>query len=336
MTGNLFIPVDFGLKTPGQPGVDNGTQRPWPGNQPIWYSNNSIWLDPGVDAATIGQPTSVKVRVSNKGTQAMKFVMVEAWFFIPGIGAMTPQGSFQTFASGHADVPAGGSTEFICNASPVWVPSDTDMAKTDGGHACIIANCFQDAEFVDNPEGGPVDITHTVAPNGDQHQGQRNIHFVKVQKAAASAPQHVHYNTYPPVDSGSHEYLVSATHVNPRIERFDPTTAFVLESQEGVETFDNGVDRGSGFNLITSEGPVEIKPSTAPLTFELRTEGMPRELGTRFRFEADRADQIESEMTFQLPSDPEVGSLHSFDIGMWDENDELVGSGLRVLVLVTE
>ncbi|MEE1801928.1 hypothetical protein PUR57_25110 [Streptomyces sp. JV176] len=336
MTGNLFISMDFGLNTPEQPGTDDGTQRPWTSDKPIWYSNNSIRLDPGVDIATVDQPTHIKVRVSNKGAQVMKSVMVEAWFFIPGIGDMKPPGAFHTFVSGLADVPAGGSTVFTCDTDPVWVPSDTDLAKTNGGHACIIANCFQSDEFVADPEGRPVDINQPVASNGDQHQGQRNIQIIKVQKAVASAPQRVTYTTYPPTSSSHHEYLVSATHVNPGIERFDPTTESVLVSQEGVEAFETGVNGGSGLNLITSGGPVEIRPATDPPTFELRTEGMPRELGTRFRFEEDRADQIDSEVIVQLPPDAEVGSLHSFDLGMWADNGELVGSGMHVLVLVTE
>ncbi|MFF0430707.1 hypothetical protein ACFYU9_00560 [Streptomyces sp. NPDC004327] len=331
MPGNLFIPIDYSLNGPGS---DDGTQRPWNGS-PVWYANNSIWVDPGVDKAQIDQETHVKVRVSNKGDTLMKAVTVDAWFFVPGIGDMSPSSALKRFSSGQLDIKAGESVVFTADASPVWKPSDPELAKTQGGHGCIIANCYQSDEVVANPEGAPVGETTPVDPTVDQHLGQRNITLVKVSQDDAPAPQKVPYTTFPP-RGGNPEVMVNASPANPRIDRIDPTSEFVLASQEGIEAFEAGMDGGSGLNLITSGGPVEIRPSTDPPSFELSAEGMPRELGTRFRFDEGRPDQIDSEIMVRLPANAEIGSLHTFDLGMYDADDVLIGSGLRVLVLVTE
>ncbi|MET8507953.1 hypothetical protein ABZV60_25360 [Streptomyces sp. NPDC004787] len=331
MAGNLFIPIDFGLNGPGN---DNGN-RPWQGPQ-AFYDNSSIWLDPRTNVAHVGEATHVKVRVSNRGTQKMQAVTVQAWSFVPGIGNMSPSSAIQTFESGIGDIPAGGSLVFTCDASPVWHPSTAELAKTTNGHMCIIANCFQSDEFVPDPEGGPVPNPVPVNPEGDQHQGQRNIQIVQVQQAAASEPQHVHYSTYtPPASPTPHTgpYLVSATH---NLRDLDPAAILALRGHEGFAVDpDSGIVNGGGLNLITSEGLRRILPSTEPPAFELRVPNLPG-LDEMFHFAEDRPAMIDSEMVVQLPRDAEVGSLHSFDISLKDDKGYLVGSGLTVMMLVTE
>ncbi|MFI8961904.1 hypothetical protein ACIGO8_07295 [Streptomyces sp. NPDC053493] len=330
MAGNLYIPIDFGLNGPGN---DNGN-RPWQGPQ-AFYDNASIWLDPRTNVAHVGEATHVKVRISNRGGQTMKAVTVQAWSFVPGIGNMSPSSAIQTFESGMGDVPAGSSLVFTCDASPVWHPSTEELAKTTNGHMCIIANCFQSDEFVPDPEGGPVPNARPVDPVGDQHQGQRNIQIVQVQQDAVSEPQHVHYSTYtPPVEHTPHTgpYLVSATH---NLRELDPAGILALRGHEGFSIDSDTVIANGGLNLLTSGGPRKILPSTEPPTFELRAPGMPG-LGEAFHFAEDRPVMIDSEMVVQLPRDAEVGSLHTFDIGLKDDKGYLVGSGLTVMMLVTE
>lgn len=335
--GNLFLPIDLGANS-----VDDG-QRPWSHDDVHrWYDNASILLhlvepDPLGELpqdgyrTRVGSRTTVKVSVKNKGSQPMNDVEVQAWVFAPGIGEMTPPRAIRSFASdGAAAVPAGGVTQF--SLIPDWNPGKEELDRSSDGHVCLVANCFQ-GDTVPNAEGrlvpadGPDSVLH---PDLNQHQGQLNIMLLPAPRPTTDLPKKVPTTTYPP-PGGDPAYMISAKHVTTKPSSVQLS---VLAKHPGVVATEAGLARGE-LSLTTSNGPVPITVGTEPPGFEL-TPGLVPGLDTRFRFDVDRPDRVETDLAVQLPDDPEVGSLHTFDLGLFDERGGLVGSGLRVMILVTE
>ncbi|GAA2773998.1 hypothetical protein [Streptomyces showdoensis] len=339
MPGNLFLPIDIDR---GANSIDDG-QRPW-AHEDVhpWYNNAGILLhlvepDPTGELpqdgyqTRVGADTTVKVTVKNKGSQPMNGVEVQAWVFPPGIGVMRPGLAIRSFVSdGAAVVPAGGVTQFTLVQN--WKPDQTELDRSSDGHVCLVANCFQN-DTVQNPEGhlAPLDGDHSdLHPDTNQHQGQLNIMLLPAPRVTRKLPKKVPTTTYPP-PGGEQAFTVSAAHVTTKPSSVQLS---VLAKHPGVVATEAGLARGE-LSLTTSNGPVPITVGTEPPGFEL-TPGLVPGLDTRFRFDVDRPDRVETDLAVQLPDDPEVGSLHTFDLGLFDERGGLVGSGLRVMILVTE
>lgn len=343
MAGNLFLSVDYGKN--GGTG-DDGAQRPWTRQDPPFYASNSIWLDPNATHTTEGATTFVKVRVSNKGNQAMTGVTVQAFIFEPHAGLPTPGASPVKLESSAKTVQPGGgsltdSDPHVFTLGP-WTPTDAQFPGEGEKHLCLIANVFQDPAEMDPPpvnpgdaEGNRIASDGTFKPNEDQHQGQRNITLHKVQQASLSQPARVPYSTYPPPPPPSdfpRQMLVSAEPV-PHSDLLGPAEFFVLSSLGETEMLEReGND--PELALRTSWGREPVRLSTAPMSFELKAEGIPG-LGRTFQMDNSIRKVVPSELEVRLDPDAPVGSLHAFDVTL-REDGEVVGSGLRVLLLVTE
>jgi hypothetical protein len=336
MTGNLYLEIDYGTVSP----TDNGT-RPYTGSQPLW-DNSSLFLDPPPQTqATVNQPATIKVRVSNKGTATVPFVKVVAYVMSPQVGIAHPAQALHTFVSGDKDVTpgSGGSSSsdthvFDCllNNAP-WKPSQDDLNQTPQGkgHLCLVANCFQDPLVADPPlEGHDLAANDTFDIANDQHQGQRNIML-------APAPPGAHLvgfmiNAAPDEQETTIEVekLVSAKVQGPS-ERFLLLTSPSIKAQRTAS--------GHRKLFFTNEAgdEVPIRYSRYKLNYGLSV-GESRRAG-----EVSRTRRLALEATAQVtpamlnleinPREP-AGSIHAFDIVQRDARGQVLG-GLRVLSVVT-
>ncbi|HET8971643.1 MAG TPA: hypothetical protein VFN19_11320 [Candidatus Nanopelagicales bacterium] len=183
--GSLFVNIDF--NTVGA--VDNGT-RPYTGPNPLW-NNVSIFLDggPSQTETRVGQATTVRVRVSNKGTTAVSDVDVDAYVMSPFVGLANPAQAIRRLHGFSGSIAPGSGTPAANDAHVVtcriqdpvlgsipWTPTTADLATTSGGHLCLIANVYADADGAAVPDAGTFDIAN------DPHQGQRNIHVLADMK----------------------------------------------------------------------------------------------------------------------------------------------------------
>ncbi|MFF0726028.1 hypothetical protein [Streptomyces sp. NPDC004134] len=361
MADNLYLAIDFGRN--GGSGDDKGTERPWNRSDPPFWASSSIWVDPGGTEAHTGEPTVVKVRVSNRGDQTVKDVAVQAWAFVPQVGVInTPGNAKVSFRSPTRDVAPGSGTlsnsdPHVFTCLPEWTPTEADLPPGQTElHMCIMANAFQDPAVADPPPPGEeLDGTewpsgNEVQPNGDGHVGQRNITLKKVPRAIAAEPVRVPYHTYPPTPPPHgpflRELLVSATTVTPR-DVLGPDEYFVLAGHpEIVAPERENEQQQPELMLRTSYGTEPVRVGESRLSFRLDAEGIPG-LDRNFvppRPESQAQSQsgygekgIPSELLISLESDPVVGSVHTFDITLQDaEEGTVVGAGLRVMILITE
>ncbi|MFS8197499.1 hypothetical protein ACLVWQ_02310 [Streptomyces sp. CWNU-52B] len=332
MADRLVIPID---------GTDNGS-RPWPDtNTTKTWDNNSLWLrtftdpqhphDPNypVDSNTtrVGEETTVMVRVRNKGSDPALGVKIQAWLFPPGFGEMKTSSAYMGFDLTPArDIPAG--TTLDIRVPPIWKPSEPEYQRTSGGHFCIAANCYQ-SDTVANPEGKLLGVNDTVRPSTDQHHAQRNIVLLPAPQGSGTSSK-VPTTTYPP-PGGSQQYLVSAEHVTTK-----PSAGqlAMLVHHPGIVATEADLARGE-ISLNTSRGPVPVTVGTEPPGFTLRSDHIPG-LDTLFGFAADRPDRVDTDIVVERPKDAPVGSLHTFDLALWSERGDMIGSALRVMLLVTE
>ncbi|MFD8971211.1 MULTISPECIES: hypothetical protein [unclassified Streptomyces] len=359
MAGNLLVGVDYGRNN--GPGEDSGA-RPWAREDPPFWANASIWLEPGITKARVGEPTFIRVRVSNRSGQIMKAVRVQTFLYPASIGVPP---TFATSIKNNAnpvDIPPGAGTNDPDDAHIVrfngWTPQPGDLQGD--GHMCLIANVYQSEDEVASPDPGSKEITATDGfnPNGEQHQGQRNIILEQARQPAVSQsqPVRVQYTTRPESPSAHpRQYKVMAEPFE--FDGFSPDEIMVLSQVREIEFtkpptepatgpgtdpgIDPGTDPASVFGsdpgeLVykTSYGHERVTRATSRMSFSLKAEGIP---GLNETFERDEkmGDLVASELEVQIDPDAPVGSLHTFDLSLNDEK-ERVGSGLRVMILVTE
>lgn len=178
---SLFLNIDFG--TVG--GVDNGS-RPYTGSTPLW-NNASIFMDggPSQTETNVGTPTTVRVRVSNSSQAAVEDVTVDAYVMSPFVGLTNPalavrrlRGFSASIAPGSGNSSGNDPHIVVCKIQdPVqgpipWTPTNDDLATTQSGHLCLVANAYADGDGASIPDGGSFDVVN------DPHQGQRNIHLL--------------------------------------------------------------------------------------------------------------------------------------------------------------
>ncbi|MFE1546171.1 hypothetical protein [Streptomyces sp. NPDC058718] len=364
MAGNLLVGVDYGRNN--GPGEDSGA-RPWSREDPPFWANASIWLEPGITKARVGEPTFIRVRVSNRSGQIMKAVRVQTFLYPASIGVPP---TFATSIKNNAnpvDIPPGAGTNDPDDAHIVrfngWTPQPGDLQGD--GHMCLIANVYQSEDEVASPDPGSKEITATDGfnPNGEQHQGQRNIILEQARQPAIShsQPVNVSYSTRPPVQSEHpRQYKVMAEPFE--FDGFSPDEVLVLSQVRDIEltkpstkpptdpatgpgtdpSIDPGTDPASVFGsdfgelvLKTSYGTERVTRARSRMSFELKADGIPGRLGESFLRDEKMADVVASELSVQIDPDAPVGSLHTFDLSLQDDK-ERIGSGLRVMILVTE
>jgi hypothetical protein len=340
MTGNLFLEIDYGTVTP----TDNGT-RPYTGSQPLW-NNSSLFLDPPPQTqATVNQPATIKVRVSNNSTAGTTVtgVRVRAYVMSPQVGLASPAQALQTFLSDVKDVApgsgGGSSTDahiFDCLSGGMpWVPTQAQLNQTPlgQGHLCLVANCYQDPLFASPPpplEGHDLAASDTFDIANDQHQGQRNImlapaapgaHFVGFEINAAPAGQEATIEV---------EKLVSAQVQGPS-ERFLLLTSPLITAQR------TGSGRRKLYFTDADGADVAVRYSRYKLNYGL-TLGEPKQIGKvsqARKLALDPAAQI-TPATLSLEISPKEppGSIHAFDIIQRGAKGQVLG-GLRVLSVVS-
>ncbi|MFE7546760.1 hypothetical protein [Streptomyces gardneri] len=326
MPGNLYIPVED---------MDDGTQRPYPTNTPTpaWAGRNVRILCNGKEdtKAYAENDNTIVVRVMNKGAQAMQNVTAQAYVFDPGIGMMGRPGDAVHRCDTNQtaqDIAANSMATFFMKAP--WHPHTPDLEGATEKHFCLMANVYQKggegAELVYTDQNAALDVDH------NQHHGQCNIMLLPASQAPPGSGGYnpkVPTTTYPP-RGGNPEYQVRAEHVTTKPEE---SQLALLRGHPGVVP--GGGTAPGGLILMTSKGPVPITVSTETPGFDLRSELIPG-LDTLFRFAEDRPNKISTDIEVRLPEGAPLGSLHVFDLGLRTERGDLVGSGLRVMILVTE
>jgi hypothetical protein len=336
MTGNLYLEIDYGTVNP----TDDGT-RPYTGTQPLW-NNSSLFLDPPPQTqATVNQPSTIKVRVSNKGTAPVPSVKVVAYVMSPQIGIAYPSQALHTFSSDDKDVApgSGGSSasdthvfDCLLNNQP-WTPSQADMDATPQkqGHLCLVANCFQDPLVADPPfEGHDLAANEAFNIAGDQHQGQRNImlspappgpHLVGFMVNAAPDEQETTIEV---------EKLVSA-----KVQ--GPSERFLLLTSPSITAQRTESGHRKLFFTNADGEDVAMRYSRYKLNYSLNV-GEPGPVGevstTRKLALAATAQITPAVLNLEVnPAEP-PGSIHAFDIVQRDARGQVLG-GLRVLSVVT-
>ncbi|AYV32063.1 hypothetical protein EES41_35510 [Streptomyces sp. ADI95-16] len=321
MPGNdLYIPIDDS--------ADGGTERPYPtdrATKPWENANIRIQPEGGTEStsAHAGRKNTVIVRVKNKGQEVMTGVQAQAWVFDPGIGEMTKENAYDWFdnAGNAQTIKPGEKATF--RMTPWNAPSFGDGVTEK--HFCLRANTYQ----VDG-EGERVTRTAgTLKPDTDAHQGQCNITLVTAPQGQGTS-QKVPTTTFPP-PGGDPVYMLRADHVTTKP---DVGELAVLKAHGGIVP-NGGETSVGGLSLMTSRGPVPITLSSVAPGFDVRSEFIPG-FDTPFTFAEGRPDKIPTDIVVHIPEDAAIGSLHVFDVGLWTERGDMVGSGLRVLTLVTE
>lgn len=252
---NLFVNIDF--NTPGA--VDNGT-RPYTGPNPLW-NNVSVFLDggPSQTETRVGRATTVKVRVSNKGTTVISDVDVDAYVMSPFIGLANPAQAIRRLHGFTASVGTGSGTpaandphvvtcriqDPVAGSIP-WTPTTTDLATTTDGHLCLIANVYADGDGAAVPDGGTFNIAN------DPHQGQRNIHVL-----AAEVVENFQFQVFPAPNG-----VKTAVDINPLPSTVlnNPSERWALRSKANI-----GVKLGSKSPKLWLAGRGDV--TAVPLTF---------------------------------------------------------------------
>ncbi|MFI1812900.1 hypothetical protein ACH414_21475 [Streptomyces sp. NPDC020422] len=324
MPGNLYIPVED---------ADDGSQRPYPTNTPTppWAGANVRILCNGKEGteAYARHDNTIVVRVKNKGSQPMQNVTAQAWVFDPGIGMGRPGQAIHRCDTEQPiqEIAAGGVATYFMTKP--WHPETGDLGGADRKHFCLMANVYQKngegQELLYTDPNAVLDVDH------NQHHGQCNIMLLPADQAppgGGGTNSKVPTTTYPP-RGGNAEFMIRAEHVTTKPGE---SQLALLRGHPGVVP--GGGTVPGGLSLMTSKGPVPITLGTETPGFDLRSELIPG-LDTPFRFAEDRPDKIPTDIEVRLPEGAPLGSLHVFDLGLWTERGDLVGAGLRVMILVT-
>lgn len=330
MSGNLFLSIDFG----STPSTDNG-DRPYKGANVLW-NNTSIWMDggPTQTQTRVGTPTTVRVRVSNKGTAPVEDVKVKAYVMNPHIGITTPSQAIATLSgTATADIGPGSTStpehhivSCLVNdpnqGSIPWTPTQTDLDNSIDGHLCLIANAFGNDDGADLPDGQSFDVVN------DPHQGQRNI-------ALLAVPPGPHIRTLPfqimPLPDLNDRFLVDIVQVDPA--RLGRGEQWLLRSRGNISFV---APAGGGERRLVIPGrdgrpAIPVLPSRRRIDGTILVENEP--IRAESRLQAGR-DPLPGQLQFAVPDGDAGGSLHAFDIVQRDDNGRPLG-GLRVLVVQT-
>lgn len=324
MPGNdLYIPIDDI--------ADNGTERPYPSDRATKpWENANIRIKPegGMEgtSAYAGKLNTVIVRVKNRGQTEMVGVQAQAWVFDPGFGEMTKESAKGTFGN------AGNAQSIKPGEKATFLMTPWNAPELDGGvaskHYCLMANTYQEGGA---NEGTKITRTAgTLHPDDDAHQGQCNITLVPAPGGSGTYNK-VPTTTFPPRGGTQAEFVLRADHVTTKP---DTGELDVLRAHGGIVPNGQGSSVG-GLSLMTSRGPVPLTISSVAPGLDVRSEFIPG-FDTPFTFAEDRPDKIPTDIVIHIPEDAALGSLHIVDVGLWTERGDMVGSGLRVLTLVTE
>ncbi|MFF3877186.1 hypothetical protein [Streptomyces sp. NPDC001978] len=326
--GDLYLSVDFG----SSPTKDDGT-RPYTGTNPQWNSA-SIWLDggPNQTQTRVGTPTTIKVRVSNKGKSPVTAVRVDAYVMNPFVGISQPQQAMDGlvlsgFAGsiGPGSGAASGTDAHVVTCmfqdpaqGPIpWTPTDAQLNGTinGDGHLCLIANVFADG---DGHQLVPVENFEVVS---DQHQGQRNITLLPMTK----------------LKSGDLEFLIMPA----PFEGMDTRVAF--------EVVDPKVAIGAGERwLLLSHPDISECHGKDGLVLNLKGKKVPLFLSDTEPKAELYIDEIEQTGGGVLPPFPEplrarvkvdmgeqkLGAMHVFDVVQRDPKEQVLGA-LRFVTVLT-
>jgi hypothetical protein len=326
--GDLYLSVDFGAS----PSTDNGT-RPYTGTNPQWNAF-SLWLDggPNQTQTQVGTPTTVKVRVSNKGNAPVPAVHVDAYVMNPFIGAAKPNQAIERLSGAVGSVgPGSGSTSptdahvVTCsiqdpNLGPIpWTPTQTELTSsaTNGvGHLCLIANVFADGDGHQLLEGEDFKVID------DQHQAQRNISLLA--KPVGVPEQFAEFQIMPGFDERQGT-LIAVDPVDPKVA-IGAGERWLLGSQKGF--FKDREKRGR--LLFERDGkryPIHL--SDAEMRIRLMVEG--DEFGGRL---PTFSEPLRARIVLEASEEERLGAVQVFDIVQRDYEGRPLGA-LRILTVVT-
>lgn len=327
MSNDLFLQVD-----PGDTGV-----RPYKQCQDFW-KNQSIWME-GVDQVNnptpdqtttqVGLPTKVRVRVRTMGNQKVPFVKVQAWVLDPQVGIAHPGQAIETMSSfgpnAVQDVDPGiNGAVFDCGP---WTPTQSQLSGSVGGHLCLAANAYQDPNLADPPlDGKQLQAADTFDMCNNAHQGQRNILLSPAKQGVA--PPQVAFVVHPP--PGQQPATVSVTKLL-STQALHPNERFLLNSHRDI-----GFRRVNGRNklfITLPDGRLErLGFSRFKPHFNLH---LPQfGIGRAVRVDG-LASQTSATLDLGLTGEEPVGHVHAFDIVQHTADGRQIGSGLRVLTVVT-
>ena len=326
--GDLYLSVDFGAS----PSFDNGT-RPYTGTNPQWNAF-SLWLEggPNQTQTQVGTPTTVKVRVSNKGNAPISAVHVDAYVMNPFVGLAKPNQAIERLSGAVGSVgPGSGSTSptdahvVTCsiqdpNLGPIpWKPTQAELTSsaTNGvGHLCLIANVFADGDGHQLLEGEDFKVID------DQHQAQRNIALLA--KPAGVRQHFMEFQIMPGFDERQ-ETLIAVDPVEPKVA-IGAGERWLIRSQQG---FFKDRERRGGLLLERDGTRYPIHVSDVRLRPRLLVEG--DEFGGRL---PTFSEPLRARIEFEVSEDERPGTVQVFDIVQRDREGRALGA-LRVLTVAT-
>lgn len=351
----FYFKIDYG----DTPSVDDGVS-PYSGARPFW-NNNSLWLTggPSQTSTVVGDPTQVKVRVTNTAPEYSGNVHVQAWIFQPFVGQVTPGDGIHVdggatnpliaFTGSLFDVPNGSGAPGedagqpkthvalagTSGGSGSWTPQ-ADELSTYGGHLCICANVYSATDGAELTTDSLFATTTYTDGAGNQqprdaHHGQRNIALL----ASAQPSQKLKFDIRPPLWAGR-PTLLDIHALTGRLA-IGAGERWLLRSHSNVSLEDGrlvipGARGKEAAPLVNSRkelrGTLEV-PGLGEVG--LGEVGL-RETGAeRIRLEAVKTPLA---ATLTLQRDDAKGSLQSFEIVQRTEDGAILG-GLTVLSLVT-
>ena len=328
MAGNLFLKIDFGAS----PSTDTGA-RPYTGAHPFW-DNTSIFLSGGVSQTEtkVGQPTTVKVRVSNTFQEPIDDVRVDAYLMNPFVGVMRPQNALVRLRSNLASIGPGSGAPIEtdphvlegqvagANGPEPWVPTPAQLDVAD--HLCLIANCYSDGgDGTLVPDGTAFD------PVNDAHQGQRNIHILA---ATMFAPEQMQFLVMPPPDL---EALTFIDILPVPVEAMSVSEKSLLASHPLVVTTSGKGLLRKTLGVKDADGQLHpIHFSAEPLRARVTVKGA--EPGRIVKLPGFSEPRL-AVLQVKAPQKNGVGTVNAIDIVQRTEKGETLG-GLRILRLATD
>ncbi|MFD7297817.1 hypothetical protein ACFV9W_31415 [Streptomyces sp. NPDC059897] len=319
ISGNLYISTDYG----STPQTDKG-QRPYSGTVAQW-NNASMWLagGPSQTQTSVGVPTDVKVRVSNKSsTSVVPGVTVDVYVMNPfiGNGRLTPGAAIKHLVSKELEVPAAPFTA-VFNCEEVtggrWTPTqgDFDNLVKNNGHPCLIANVWA------NDDGRELNAGDDFQVLQDQHQGQRNIALLAMSIRGEDSQETQEFLIMPA--RGDTEVTVEPA--EPRTA-LDAGERWLLLSHRDI-SLDHDKRRlvlhrrGKQYPLFLSDTALQAQLSVEGFAdFDGRLPAFPEALPAGIRIDMSR--------------ERNVGALHVFDIVQRDRQGLALGA-LRMVTVVT-
>jgi hypothetical protein len=350
----LYLETDFGYPAPN----DNGT-RPYTGTNTPFWNNASIWLTGGSGVTQtsthVNDATDARVRVTNSGTAPVDLVSVDVYVLNPFLGVpdpLTPGRSLHTFGGSLTHLAPGSGIDsptdpHVAQCEPSWMPTQSDLAGSTGGHLCLLANVYGDGDGSALGSGEQFDVAN------NPHHGQRNITLLASQTPTSGFMLQV----MPALDGASTVLDIHALNSRTAIGMGEN---WLLRSKANVVRVPGPGGRQQYF-LTGSRG----RPDTALSfsrkaiagTIELQRDGV-ADLGAAARAtkaavaRAGNADKVawhpvEGAARIKLAGTREIqtaklslqrddgkGSLQAFDIVQRSEEGTILG-GIRILSLVT-